>query len=173
MRSTHIVLESTPRLDELATSVELRGMKRVPTKEKDTTLDIYDMPEQCADMIKEIHSRKADMEAAIDWAEISTRVGLPQFFHLTSGVLKVKPNHMAVIKAVGDPAVLAEVKLRSWPSSQEESFTETKSLLGLFLIRPLDPTQTVYFALHDVDVLILMFRLAPRQMITPQHGTSD
>jgi len=51
--STHIVLESTPRLDQLATSVSLRGKKPVSVKEEDTKLFIYDMPEQCADMTKE------------------------------------------------------------------------------------------------------------------------
>ncbi|OAG04878.1 uncharacterized protein CC84DRAFT_1165247 [Paraphaeosphaeria sporulosa] len=144
MIPTHVLLESTPRLDQLATSIDLRGRKRVPVKE-DTTLYIYDMPEQCADMVTEIHSIRSAIEAAIDWADIQKPTVLPQFFRMTSGVIKVKENHTVIIKAVGDPEDLAEARLRSWPLFQDESVTETKPLSSLALIRPLDSTQCLQY----------------------------
>lgn len=55
---THIVLDSTPRLDEIAASLVLLGKRRVPVPETSTILFTHDFPrDECAEMIKEIYTR--------------------------------------------------------------------------------------------------------------------
>ena len=55
---THIVLDSTPRLDEIAASLVLLGKRRVPVPEATTALFTHDLPrDECAEMIREIYTK--------------------------------------------------------------------------------------------------------------------
>ena len=55
---THVVLNSTSRLDEIAASLVLHGRRRVPVPETTTTSFTHDLPrDECAEMIREIYAK--------------------------------------------------------------------------------------------------------------------
>lgn len=61
-----------------------------------------------------IHSiKKAEIQAAVRWATIQTPVKMPEFLLRTSRSLRIKADHLGLLKAIGSPSALKEAKLKS------------------------------------------------------------
>ena len=104
-----------------------------------------------------MHSiKKAEIQAAVRWATVQTPVKMPEFLLRTSGSLRIKADHVGLLKAIGSPSALKEAKLKSWPRDQEGSSTVTKLMPGMHLIMP-----NVCFEPDPVEFQLLVFPLSP------------
>jgi hypothetical protein len=104
-------------------------------------------------------TKKAEIQAAVGWATVQTPVKLPEFLLCTSGTLRMKANHVGLLKAIGDPSTFKEAKLISWARDVEGSRTVTKFMSGMHLIMP-----DVCFEPDPVEFQLLVFPLSPPQV---------
>jgi hypothetical protein len=103
-----------------------------------------------------MHSiKKTEIQAAVGWATVQTPVKMPEFLLRTSGSLRIKANHVGLLKAIGNPSAFKEAKLKSWPRDKESALTVTKLMPGMHLILP-----NVCFEPDPVEFQLLMFPLS-------------
>lgn len=100
--------------------------------------------------------KKAEIQAAVEWATVQTPIKMPEFLLSASGSLRIKANHVGLLKAIGNPSAFKEAKLKSWPKDDESALTVTKLMVGMHLILP-----NVCFELDPMEFQLLMFPLSP------------